>query len=86
MKELTEQIIIDIVNSTQKETVLFEHNKHLTFQMLSIESISFIRIIIALEEHFDCEFPDSKLIYSEMDSVEKIFKTLKEVLNDKTKE
>ena len=81
MKQLTEEQIIDIINSTQKECVIFNNNKQLSFRELGIESISFIRIIVALEDFFDLEIPDSKLIYSQMDSVEKIFNTLQELIN-----
>jgi len=81
MKQITEEQIIDIINSTQKEQVLFYNNKHMNFRDLGIESINFIRIIVALEEFLDFEFPDSKLIYSQMDSVEKIYNTLKELID-----
>ena len=44
-----------------------------------MDSITFIQIIVKLEETFDCEIPDSKLLISEMDTVQKIFDVLQEL-------
>ena len=46
---------------------------------LGLDSIKFIQMIVAIEEAFDCEIPDSKLIMSEMDTVEKIIAVLTEL-------
>lgn len=46
---------------------------------LGMDSISFIQIIVGLEEAFDCEIPDSKLLISEMDTVQKMFDVLQEL-------
>ena len=43
---------------------------------LGMDSLAFIRIIVSLEEEFDCEIPDSKLLLSEMNTVNKIYKVL----------
>ena len=46
---------------------------------LGMDSITFIKIIVALEEEFECEVPDSKLLISEMNTVNKIVQVLKDV-------
>ena len=46
---------------------------------LGLDSIKFIQMVVAIEEAFDCEIPDSKLIMSEMDTVEKIMAVLTEL-------
>ena len=43
-----------------------------------MDSISFIRVIVALEEAFGCEIPDSKLLIGEMNTVNKIARVLEE--------
>ena len=37
-----------------------------------MDSIGFIQSIVALEEAFDCEIPDSKLLMSELNTINKI--------------
>jgi len=43
---------------------------------LGMDSIVFIKIVVALEETFQCEIPDSKLLISKMNTVNKIFMVL----------
>ena len=44
-----------------------------------MDSMTFIKIIVDLEEEFDCEIPDSKLLFSEMNTVNKIMQVLTEI-------
>ena len=37
---------------------------------LGMDSILFIRMIVALEEEFECEIPDNKLVISEMNTLD----------------
>ena len=41
-----------------------------------MDSIRFIQIIVSLEEEFECEVPDSKLILVEMNTINKIYDVL----------
>lgn len=41
-----------------------------------MDSITFIRIIVSIEEEFECEIPDVKLLITEMNTVNKILKVL----------
>lgn len=43
-----------------------------------MESIVFIKLIVALEKYFDCEIPDEKLLVNNMNTVNKIVSILKE--------
>lgn len=43
---------------------------------LGMDSVMFIQIIVALEEAFECEIPDEKLMIPEMNTVNKIFNVL----------
>ena len=44
-----------------------------------MDSITFIKIIVAVEEKFECEIPDSKLLIGEMNTANKIFQVLKDI-------
>ena len=43
---------------------------------LGVDSISFIKIIVMLEDEFECVITDSKLLFTEMDTVQKIIEVL----------
>lgn len=48
-------------------------------QEYGLDSITFIKIIVALEEIFECEIPYDKLMISEMNTVEKISNVLSDI-------
>ncbi len=79
MKEVSVQKIIEILNTALDDLNLAGDNCDMDFSALGIDSIAFITIVVALEEEFDCEFPDEKLLISEMNTVNKIYKALKEI-------
>ena len=81
MKEIAIEKIIEILNSNIKgnEITIEQTNENLS--NLGMDSISFIQIIVALEETFGCEIPDSKLLITEMDTAQKMFDVLQELYN-----
>lgn len=79
MKDVSVQRIIGILNTALDDLKLAEDNCDVDFSALDIDSIAFITIVVALEEEFDCEIPDEKLLISEMNTVNKIYKVLKEI-------
>lgn len=75
MKEVTINKIIEVINASEKvNTSENEINEPLTEH--GMDSMTFIHIIVGLEEEFECEIPDSKLIMSELDTVKKMFDLL----------
>ena len=44
--------------------------------------MQFVRIIVALEEEFDCEIPDEKLLITEMDTVQKMVDVLQSIYDN----
>ena len=46
---------------------------------LGMDSISFIQVIVQIEETFECEIPDSKLLIAEMNTLNKILNALREI-------
>ncbi|PWL98725.1 MAG: hypothetical protein DBY04_03500 [Clostridiales bacterium] len=75
MRQVQIEKIIEVVNKTENVKIdLNQIDENLVDK--GMDSITFIQIIVGLEEMFDCEIPDSKLLISEMDSVKKIFDVL----------
>ena len=78
MKEITVEGILRVINSLDNIEVSTEQlDEYLPD--LGMDSISFIQIVVGLEETFDCEIPDSKLLISEMDTVRKMLDVLQEL-------
>ena len=78
MKEVTVENILSVINSLDNIEVSTEQLDE-SLPNLGMDSISFIQIVVGLEETFDCEIPDSKLLISEMDTVQKMLDVLQEL-------
>lgn len=83
MKQVNLNDLLSLINSNLKDTTITVEKITQNLSELGIESITFIQIIIAIEEWFECEIPDSKLLITEMDTVEKIMNIL-QTLYDET--
>ena len=44
-----------------------------------MDSLSFVRIVVEIENHFDLEFPDDKLVFTEADTIKTLCKIVLEV-------
>ena len=78
MKKVRFDIILDIINKTDDLSITSAQiNDNLVD--LGIDSIKFIQLVVGLEEEFECEIPDSKLLITEMDTVQKIYDILQEL-------
>ena len=75
MKEITKEEILEIVNSVQDMEVTVDQCDDDLLEM-GLDSIKFIQIIVSLEEAFECEIPDEKLLLTEMNSVNKMLEVL----------
>lgn len=84
MKEITEEKILEIVNSIQYMKVTPDQCDDDLFE-LGLDSIKFIQIIVSLEEAFECEIPDEKLLLTEMNSVNKMLEVLKLAVSESDK-
>ena len=78
MREITLKNILDIINESDDLEINAEQLEE-SLPNLGMDSITFIQIIVKLEEAFDCEIPDSKLLISELDTVQKIYDLLREL-------
>lgn len=79
MKEILFDKIREIINSCLENVEIFEDMMNEDLTKMGMDSITFIRIIVALEEEFECEVPDSKLLITEMNTVAKMIQVLKDI-------
>lgn len=84
MKEITKEKILEIVNSAQDMEVTVDQCDNDLLE-LGVDSIKFIQIIVSLEEAFECEIPDEKLLLTEMNSVNKMLEVLQLAVSESNK-
>ena len=89
MKEITKEEILEIVNSVQDMEVTVDQCDDDLLE-LGLDSIKFIQIIVSLipkslEEAFECEIPDEKLLLTEMNSVNKMLEVLQLAVSESDK-
>lgn len=76
MKEVTKEKILEIINANIENGAVTPEQYDNDLSELGMDSIRFIHIIVSLEEEFECEVPDSKLLLTEMNTVNKIYDVL----------
>lgn len=81
MKEVTVKNVLTILNSMDNIKITEEQIED-DLTDCGMDSIIFIQTIVALEEEFDCEIPDSKLMLSEMNTVKKILDVLQHLYDE----
>lgn len=81
MKEVTIEGILAVINEVKNLEVNNEQIES-NLQEIGMDSITFIQIIVGLEEAFDCEIPDSKLLITEMDTVQKMIDVLQALYDE----
>ena len=69
------QCIIDALN-VEKEKIIYLGECEL-LESVDIDSVQFISLIIYLEEKFNIEFEDDDLIFSKINSINKIIEVMK---------
>lgn len=84
MKEITKEKILEIVNSVQDMEATVDQCDDDLLE-LGLDSIKFIQIILSLEEAFECEIPDEKLLLTEMNSVNKMLEVLQLAVSESNK-
>ncbi len=79
MKKITVEKVIEILNVNIENAEITEEKLDEDLCELGMDSLTFVKIIVDLEEEFECEVPDSKLLISEMDTINKIVQILKDI-------
>ena len=78
MKEVSRTMVLEKINRSENMEVSQEQLED-SLPELGMDSITFIQIVVALEEEFECEIPDEKLLITEMDTVQKMLKVLQSI-------
>lgn len=81
MKKVTMAQVLEIINKTAKFSMT-DDLEDTDLIDLGLDSIAFIQIVVRLEEEFECEIPDSKLLLTEMNTAGKIFSILEQLYNE----
>lgn len=81
MKEVTIENVLKILNSMDNIEVTEEQLED-DLTDCGMDSITFIQTTVALEEEFECEIPDSKLMLREMNTVKKIIDVLQALYDE----
>lgn len=84
MKNITTENVLNAVNSLGR-IKLSNNQINDDLKDFGMDSLMFIQIIVKLEEYFECEIPDSKLLISEMDTVQKMFNVIMDIYNEGSK-
>lgn len=71
--------VIKIINEVVAGINFTEAQADYDLTELGMDSISFIQVIVQIEEAFRCEIPDSKLLMAEMNTLNKILNALQEI-------
>lgn len=82
MNEVTKEKILEIVNTNIENGAVTVEQYDSELTKLGMDSIQFIRIIVSLEEEFECEVPDSKLLLTEMNTISKMTDVISAVLDN----
>lgn len=69
MKKIAVNQVLEILNANIEDSPITIDKLDTSLMDLGMDSISFIQVIVALEEEFECEIPDEKFMISEMDTV-----------------
>ena len=82
MDKETLNSIINIVNATLPSNLLLDiQNINYDLETIGIDSLSFIQIIVAIEDEFECEIPYSKIIVNELNTIKKIYSIISALKN-----
>lgn len=79
-KDIIFQILCTITEKSKEDLMSFPENHSLLD--LGLDSLKFIRFIVAVEEQFNIEIYDSDLLFTNFDTIEKLFSTLEKYFKD----
>lgn len=74
--------VLQILNDNVENTELDAKQREEDLSTLGMDSITFIRVVVALEEKFDIEIPDEYLLLTEMNTISKMTDVISAVLDN----
>ena len=80
MKNEIIERLIPILNSSIEDLEIDDSRSDIDLLELGMDSITFVNIIVSIEEEFKCEIPDENLLLREMNTVNKITDAIASVL------
>lgn len=75
--------ILEIINSNIEQANIAIEQDDEDLSLLGMDSITFIKIIVAMEETFEIEVPDEKLLITEMGTLNKMIDVVSTALEKK---
>ncbi len=78
--DAAKSIILELVNEILGNGVLTKNNYKDNLGEYGLDSLTMIMLVSELERRFQCVIPDSKMEYSKMNTMEKIYNLVEEVL------
>ena len=81
MRETISEKVLEILNTNIENNVITPEQTEEDLSSLGLDSIAFIRVIVALEEAFDIEIPDEYLLITEMNTLSKMTDVISTVLD-----
>jgi acyl carrier protein len=85
MRDNIKEKILEIIKSNIEDTEITHEQYEDDLSAMGLDSINFIRMIVTLEETFDIEVPDEKLLITEMNTVSKIENIISFLVEGKNK-
>lgn len=76
MKDIVVDTILQIINKNIDNAEITLDDLEEDLPSVGMDSICFVKIIVSLEDEFECEIPDSKLLISEMNTAKKVIAVL----------
>lgn len=76
MNIISKDKILEIVNYNLEDTSIQIEQFDLELDTVGMDSITFIKIIVDLEESFELEIPDEFLLLIKMNTINKMYETL----------
>ena len=85
MKHIDAEMVLSIINANVKNVNLTMESLDNDLIELGMDSVSFIQMIVVLEDKFQCEIPESQLLISEMNTAGKIINVLQKLFDANVK-
>lgn len=74
--------VLKVLNANLENTEITSEQIDEDLSALGMDSITFIRVIVVLEEAFDIEIPDEYLLLTEMNTISKMTNVISAVLDN----
>ena len=79
MKEVSLANLLSFINDKLESINILPSQVTDDLSELGMNSIMFVQLIVDIEIEFECEFPDSKLILTETNTVAKIYEIMQQL-------